>query len=271
MRVHGAFRYVSHDEDTGDKLFNREIQDALEAVTDGDRIDVVGFDACLMGMIETAYALRRSGSVMVASQELEPGDGWNYENWLRPLVDDPAAFDGAALGAQMVRGYADHYGDRDATTLSAVRLTKVQAAARALTRFADRARADLPAHLDVLRRARRSCENYAPGYGLHAIDLCRFLDQVARSRRAEPELAAAAAAAREAAEATVIENYASAQRQGRFGSAGVGIYFPESKLAFDSDPDRDGYLPGNTLYPVEFVDRQGCSKFLHAYFDHVPR
>src|SRR4029453_11884163 len=27
--LHGAFRYVSHDEDTGDKLYNREIQDAL--------------------------------------------------------------------------------------------------------------------------------------------------------------------------------------------------------------------------------------------------
>ena len=33
MRLHGAFRYVSHDDDTGDKLYNREIQDTLAPVT----------------------------------------------------------------------------------------------------------------------------------------------------------------------------------------------------------------------------------------------
>jgi hypothetical protein len=271
MRVHGAFRYVSHDEDTGDKLYNREIQDALTALTAADKIDVIGFDACLMGMIETAYALRRCGSVMVASEELEPGDGWDYGSFLAPLVADPTAFDAAALGAQMVTGYKDYYGDRDATTLSAVALPKVQAAARALTKFATLARADLPRHLPVIKRARKGCENYAPGYGLHSVDLCRFLGLVERASGADAALAQGAAAAKAAVEVMVVENYASAQRQGRFGSSGLAIYFPESKLAFDHDPDRDGYLLGNTSYPVEFVDRQGWAKFLHAYFDLVPR
>ena len=57
-RLHGAFRYVSHDEDTGDKLYNREIQDALAGLAQNAKIDVIGFDACLMSMLETAYALR---------------------------------------------------------------------------------------------------------------------------------------------------------------------------------------------------------------------
>ncbi len=93
-----------------------------------------------MGMLETSYALRGSGTVMVASEELEPGDGWDYAGFLRPLVADPAAFDGAALGTQMVRAYADYYGDRDATTLSAVDLSGAEPAARALSRFAGLAR-----------------------------------------------------------------------------------------------------------------------------------
>lgn len=37
----------------------------------------------------------------------------------------------------------------------------------------------------------------------------------------------------------------------------MAIYFPKSKFAFDSDPDRQGYVVGNTLYPVEFVHREG--------------
>jgi hypothetical protein len=51
----------------------------------------------------------------------------------------------------------------------------------------------------------------------------------------------------------------------------VAIYFPESKLAYENDPDRDGYALGNTLYPVEFVDKQRWAKFLHAWFGQVPR
>ena len=269
QRIHGAVRYVSHDEDTGDKLYNREIQDALEALTAERRIDLIGFDACLMGMLETAYAMRNAGSVMVASEELEPGDGWNYENFLRPLAADPAGVDATELGRLMVAGYAEHYGDRDATTLSAVDLSRAEPAARAVSRFATHAAGDIGGHLPALRRARRACDTYAPGYGLHSIDLGRFLDQVTRAPDVDPALAQRAGEARDAVAAMVIENYASTQRQGRFGSNGVAIYFPESKLAFDNDPDRDGYLPGNRHYPVEFVDRLRWAKFVQAYVDQV--
>jgi hypothetical protein len=270
MRVH-AVRYVSHDEDTGDKLYNREIQDTLAGLTADGPIDVIGFDACLMGMLETSYALRGCGTVMVASEELEPGDGWDYTGFLRPLVADPASFDGAALGAQMVRAYADYYGDRDATTMAAVDLSGAEPAAQALSRFATLATSGLDTHLPALRRARKACENYAPGYGLNSIDLMRFLDQVAAAPAVDATLARRATTARSAVEGMVLDNYASTQRQGRFGSGGVAIYFPESKRAFDSDPDGDGYVLGNTHYPVEFVDRQRWAKFLHAYFEQVTR
>ena len=182
-RLHGAFRYVSHDEDTGDKLYNREIQDALAGLAQNAKIDVIGFDACLMSMLETAYALRDHGAVMVASEELEPGDGWSYDNFLKPLVADPAGTDAAGLGSLMVAGYREYYGDRDATTLSAVDLSKPTALAEALSRFATTAIRNLDTHLPAIKRARKACENYAPGYGLNSIDLGRFLDQVASSAR----------------------------------------------------------------------------------------
>jgi Clostripain family len=271
QRVHGAFRYVSHDEDTGDKLYNREIQDALTGLTEDGPIDLIGFDACLMAMLETAYALRGLGTVMVGSEELEPGEGWSYDNFLRPLVADPAAYDAAALGRAMVAGYRDYYGDRDATTLSAIDLGKVQAAAAALSRFATEATANLDTHLPALKRARRACENYAPGYGLNSIDLIRFLDQVVSAPSVDAKLASRATSARAAVADTVLDSYASVQRQGRFGSHGLAIYFPASQLAFDNDPDRDGYVKGNSNYPVEFVERQKWGAFLQAYHARVPR
>ncbi len=271
MGLHGAFRYVSHDEDTGDKLFNREIQDALAGLTRDHPIDVIGFDACLMSMIETAYALRHAGTVMVGSEELEPGDGWSYDNFLEPLVADPAKFDAAALGSAMVAGYKDYYGDRDATTLAATDLTKIDKLAAAVSRFATEAASNLDTHMPALKRARKACENYAPGYGLNSIDLGRFLDQVAAAPGVDAALAKRATLARAALDAAVIDSYASAQRQGRFGSAGLAIYFPATQLAYDNDPDRDGYALGNTNYPVEFVDRQKWAKFLHTYLAQAPR
>ena len=63
----------------------------------------------------------------------------------------------------------------------------------------------------------------------------------------------------------VIGNWASAQRQGKFGSEGVAIYFPKTQVDFDNDADGSAYQPGNTVYPVEFVDKQKWASFLHGY------
>jgi Clostripain family len=269
-RIHGGFRYVSHDEDTGDKLYNREIQDALAVVARKRKLDVISFDACLMAMLETGYALRKAAKVMVGSEELEPGAGWNYQRWLAPLVADPAGQDAAKLGQLLVSAYRDEYGNNDDTTLSAVNLARIPALARKVTAFADRARAKLTGQLRVLKKARQACLNYAPGYGLHSIDLARFLAQVRDDAAADTDLRHRAQAALKALAAAVIDNYASTRRQGGFGSGGVAIYFPASKFAFNSDPDRQGYMPDNTQYPVEFVDKERWGRFLHSYFDKVP-
>ncbi len=268
-RLHGAFRYVSHDEDTGDKLYNREIQDALGSLAQSAQIDVIGFDACLMSMLETAYALRDHGAVMVGSEELEPADGWSYENFLGPLTSDPAGIDAAGLGALIVDGYRKYYGDRDATTLSAVDLAKSAKLANALSQFATTATGNLDGHLPVLKLARDACENYAPGYGLNSIDLGRFLDEVKAAPGVQATLARRASTAKAALKDMVIDNYASTLRQGSFGSQGLAIYFPRSRLEFENDPDHDAYSAGNTNYPVEFVDKQKWSKFLHAYIAAV--
>jgi hypothetical protein len=268
MRLHGAFRYVSHDEDTGDKLYNREIQDTLEGLNDDGPLDVIGFDACLMGMIETGYAMRRAGTVLVGSEELEPGDGWDYERWLRPLVDSPDA-DAADLGGLVVDAYRAHYGDNEDATLSAVDLLKVPAAASALSSFAEVATDQLDSQLKVIKAARDNCLLYAPGYGLNSIDLVRLLDQVARGTGVSPELARSASEASKSVTATVDANYAAKSRQDRFGSNGVAVYFPASKLEFQHDPDHQGYEVGNTVYPVEFVQAEKWADFLHAYFERV--
>jgi hypothetical protein len=259
LTVSGAVRYVSSDDTSGDVLYNREIQESLN----GLRLHVIGFDACLMGMVETGYALRKVGEVMVASEELEPGDGWNYAGWLKALVDDPE-MSAADLGATMVKSYESYYsgdGDDPETTLSAVSLSKMPSLASAIDSFADKLIELDDAAFARIVSARRSCDEYAPGYGLHGIDLARFCDQVSL---AFPGAAVgqAANAAATALRDSVIANYAGAERQGTYGSHGLAIYFPETPANFKADPDHAGYIKTNAHYPVEFVQNHRWADFL---------
>lgn len=44
----------------------------------GQKIDVIGFDVCLLGQFETAYQFRNTADYVIASESYEPGDGWDY-------------------------------------------------------------------------------------------------------------------------------------------------------------------------------------------------
>jgi hypothetical protein len=266
---HAGHRYVSSDDDTGDKLYNRAIQDALAAHLAGERLDVIAFDACLMSMIETAYALRGVARVMVGSEELEPGHGWNYARWLNPLTAARGKVDAAELGRLLVRGMKDEYGDDDATTLAASDLDRIAPLAASLSAFADAATPHLASDLPAFRAARDACLSYAPGYGLHSIDLGRYMAQIAQGSFA-PALQQRAAAVTEQLRAAVIENYASKQRRGGWGSDGLAIYFPSSAAAYAGDADGEGYAAGNTVFPIEFVEREAWAPFLRRYWDLVP-
>ena len=52
------------------------------------KYDFIGFDACLMGTIETDLMASRYADYLIASEEVEPGTGWYYTDWLTNLSKD---------------------------------------------------------------------------------------------------------------------------------------------------------------------------------------
>jgi hypothetical protein len=82
-------RAIGLDATSRDFLDNEELKRGLADALDGDKLDVLGFDACLMGMIEIGYQLRDQAHFMVASQEVEPRFGWPYESILKALYQNP--------------------------------------------------------------------------------------------------------------------------------------------------------------------------------------
>lgn len=181
----------------------------------------------------------------------------------------PATFDGQKLAKQVVAAYREQYGDKDATTMAAIDLSQLNAVSEQLNHFADLAVAALPAHAADFKAARAACKNYAPGFPLNSIDLVHFLQTVATHGALNANLRAAATQAAAAVKAAVADSYASVKRQGNYGSNGLAIDFPISKLAFRHDPDHEGYLTTNTKFPVEFVQTQRWVKFLNAYLAAV--
>lgn len=91
-----------------DALTIHEINDALYNFTEANpdfHLDVIGFDACLMATYETAAHMQYYADFMVASEELEPGLGWNYA-WLDALGENPA-LDAQGIGVAIADAYME--------------------------------------------------------------------------------------------------------------------------------------------------------------------
>ncbi len=127
----GSVFGLCQDERTGNILTLNEVRDAFAAVFDANEsnppFEVIGFDTCLMATYEMANDLYGFAHYMVASEELEPGNGWEYTSWLKALGDNPA-MSGARLGQVICDSYYKDCAStwtEDTITLSVVDLTKL--------------------------------------------------------------------------------------------------------------------------------------------------
>ncbi|WP_338250213.1 clostripain-related cysteine peptidase [Pyrodictium abyssi] len=99
-----------------------EIANALR----GLKVDIIGFDACLMGGYEVAYYLQHVGKIMVASADTEPLEGWPYKDILEYIASNPDASE-AEVAASIVRLYGKSLAESGMpATLIALNLTALQ-------------------------------------------------------------------------------------------------------------------------------------------------
>ena len=107
----GPFGY-GNDSIYDDQFTLADIRQALESVYDpGSKdkaFDIIGFDACLMSTLEVTHALDGFADYYVLSEEVEPGDGWDYTPWLRAMTNDPT-MSPAAVARAIADSYTDFY------------------------------------------------------------------------------------------------------------------------------------------------------------------
>ena len=93
------------------KLFSmKEIRAALENVygkaPERSPYDIIGFDACLMSEVTVTNLLSDYADYFCVSEEVEPGDGWAYDRFLKEMTDDPTM-----SAPKVCRAIADSYTD----------------------------------------------------------------------------------------------------------------------------------------------------------------
>lgn len=97
----------NHDYDT---LSLDEMDTAFQnakLVTDGKSFEWIGFDACLMAMVEVADMLSGYADYFIASEEMEAGEGWDYS--CLKVISDGEHFDGETAGTEIVKAYQTYY------------------------------------------------------------------------------------------------------------------------------------------------------------------
>lgn len=123
-----------------DSLSLRELTAAMQQTPFGEdrKLDWVGFDACLMGSLECMLRWEQYAHFYIASEELEPGSGWDY-GFLKVLNQTE---DTGSIARQIVRSFEDYYRKHETdnyrpdTTLSCIDLSKISGLAGAFGELA---------------------------------------------------------------------------------------------------------------------------------------
>lgn len=161
----GSVKGFGEDENFGgDSLELGEIYDGIKnSKAEDKKIDIIGFDACLMNTVETCNILKDNAEYLVASQEVEPGEGWNYK-WLLNLNNKDITDE--KICECIVDEYIDYYKNgRCNLDISVIDLEKFKELEEIISDFFEK----IPTHdkelLKEVSKLRTKGNSFGTGYG----------------------------------------------------------------------------------------------------------
>lgn len=231
---HGAgWPGMGPDETDGyDILTLREMRDGIEVGLEAagvGKFDLIGMDACLMASYEVAHAVDGLADYLLASEELEPGHGWDYRSL--SILSAQAEVEPLELGMAIADGFesqAKEWGTASNITLSLLDMAHFADFTDVFRDILD----DANGEIDLIGAEVRNASTKVPAYGkmpdpkksTHHIDLGAF---VAEWYDWNPELLAQF---EESLEKLVAYEIAGPSNQ---RSTGLSIYFPAESSYVD--------------------------------------
>ena len=244
----GSVFGFANDENYGfDSILLSELRGALSSVY-GDNpklkpFELIGFDTCLMSTVDTAASIEPYGNYFVASQEIEPGNGWQYTLWLSALAQN-TKMSTIELGKTICDAYYQGCIEEDSeqtATLSLIDLNKINPMIKAWNVFGMYAlmqASENDAFYATIGRAASRSENFsnskANGYS-NMVDMGDFILKV--SNASVERHPAADEMQKYLKEAVLYQVSGPAHK-----ASGLSCYYP-----FDADQDNYNLMVDNGL------------------------
>ena len=217
----GIARGVCEDWTNGTILSLQDLEQALS----GNYVDLLGYDACYMHMVEVVYQVMDNAGVSVGSEARILWDGWPYDTILGDLTGTPTMNE-YTLGEVIVQRYIEFYGTAGYDTLSAVDVDNgdIPGLVTAVDDLAQVLLTKIPGNYDEIQQARNEVEVFDPQRTF--IDLYHFAELIGSY---VPDTSTEAQAVMDNINNAV---YAEAHGSGYPNAHGLSIYFPETGAAY---------------------------------------
>jgi len=264
------------DLQAGSELSMPQIIGAIEQAQQqmgGQKFEIIGFDACLMGMIEIYGSLYPYSNYMVASEEVIPATGWSYAAWLGQLAQNPAM-----SGREATKAIVSTYIRQDTafsrnstadideveadTTLSAVESARVPDVIGAMNQFIS-----VMSSIDqtYVAQAREYTRSYYSIFGEDSpspyIDLGNFAEILAN----ETGDSAVAQSAQQLQIAIASAIVAEKHGQRMAGSNGMSFHFPVSDIYTFTEFNSD-FPPYYADSAYKFLEQSSWDEFLAFHY-----
>ena len=226
------FKGICYDDTNGGNHIDMKgLDSSLDIITDHgqDKIDLLTFDACLMGMAEIDYQIMPYCNERTGSEETEPGTGIPYDTVIEDLVANPA-MDEAELGSTVVDRYYEFY--PDGQECAAVDLSKSADVAGAVDSLSRDLLSVWEQEYPAIWAAAYAGEHYAYW---DFIDLYRFAE-ILKAGTSDTTLQEECQSVMDAVDAAVTN-----EKHGPYwaNSHGISIYFATSLNTYNSKYDGD--------------------------------
>lgn len=245
----GGWRGIGPDEGDGESMLDLpEIDAALSearSILGLDKFDIVGFDACLMGVTDVAAMLAPHADFVLSSQEVIPSNGWEYHDSIAAMQSNPD-WDAFEVAASFVDHYMAYYagpGNRTKVGLSVVETAQLPALITSLEDFAQVVDADTAELLSALGTARNNSQIFGASLGDRAevysyADLRDFMTWFSLQTTISEAAYSAAQEVIAAYDAAVVYSQADARLP---RATGLSVYLPSTP---------DSYAGYGEAYPA---------------------
>jgi hypothetical protein len=229
-------RAVCIDAYVRDFIDCQELRKTLERAykKTGKMIDIMGFDACLMNMMEVLCQVKDYAGFVVGSEETEPGKGWPYHLVLKILQEEPGITP-EMLSKKMVGEFREYYKPRRVfwpVTQSAVKTEKLGELCAAVYEFAGALKRIVESSALNVDRILLAVQRYDDR------DYADLGDFVYLCKLILPKLSGECDRVHEALRAAVVEEAHWGKEM--MHSWGVSIFIPESRASLEKN--RESYM-----------------------------